>query len=225
MRITRDRDRMPPKLPQSPLDISTIVSIFPIAIDERKDTLFPGRFELKAGSLANPATCVVKPASWFRDVDPDQQLIEVPTPSNLIAQSVVQDYCNGIPECDMQELRPGLFWVLGEYDGEGVKKKYPHELEKANKRQNAWYLKLVERADADWARSNGNPRAISAHAKLAAQMLGLEKEWLKDAIKVEQMGRCKACTTFIRLDAVVCPNCKVVLDPEKAAKIGLKFAF
>lgn len=224
MRITRDQDRMPPRLEQSPLDISTVVSIFPIGIHEKNHTLFPGDFRLDAGSLANPTVCVVRPASWFRDVDPDQQLIEVPTPSTLIAKSVVQDYCNGIPECDMINFVPGLFWVLGEQDSNSILKKFPHELAKADGKQNAWYRRLVEKADSDWARSNGNPRAISSHAKLAAQMLGFEKEWLKDAIKAEQMGRCKACTTFIRLDAVICPNCKIILNVEKAKELGLKFA-
>ena len=54
------------RAPINPLDKSTVVSILPKQISERKITIQPGIFEISPGSFDNPAILVVGPSSWWR---------------------------------------------------------------------------------------------------------------------------------------------------------------
>lgn len=199
--------------PVNPLDKSTIVSIFPKEIDEKKPTISPGRFIIPPGTYEKPSVLVVGPSSWWRDIDEDQPLLEIPVSSIQIADSVVKDYCNGYLACDMDTSMPGLFYVNGELDVAAIRKQYPHEIEKANARQKTWYSVLIKLADSLWARSNGNPLAISDDMRLAAKELNLKtKDWMKDFQMID-MVRCKACGNLKNPQFPVCASCHFP-DPE-----------
>lgn len=209
----------------NPLDKATIVSIFPQGFVEKKCTIQPGIFEISPGSFENPSILVVGPSSWWRDIDEEQPLLEIPVSAIVIADSVVRDYCNGIFGCDMENMMPGFFYVAGaKQDTKGVvdlkatlewiKKDYKTELENALTRQKAWYSFLVKAADSLWARSNGNPLAISDHMRLAARELNLtaNKDWMKDFQMVD-MVRCKACGALKNPLYPICQACHFP-DPE-----------
>src|SRR5690606_5117854 len=106
--------------PVNPMDKSTIVSIYPKEIDETKCTITPGRFIIPPGSYVRPSTLVVGPSSWWREIDEEQPLLEIPVSSIQLADSVLKDYCNGILGCNMADAMPGLFYVPGEYDAKGI---------------------------------------------------------------------------------------------------------
>lgn len=217
------RGRMPIKMPVNPADKSTVVSIYPWEINEFKETLIPGHFHLDSGSFENPAVLTVGTCSWYRDVNPEQELMEVQQQSVIVADSIVNDFCVGVFGYKKDVQSPGLFWVTGEHTSDSIKKNHMSALLDAQKKQRAWYLYLVQRADADWARSNGNPLAISDQAKRGAQELGLQKDWLRDFAKVEMIN-CVACGTMVKSNVIVCPNCKVVLDAKRFADLKLNFA-
>lgn len=212
------------KGPVNPMDKTTIVSIYPNEIIETKPTLQPSRFVIPAGSFEKPSITVVGPSSWWREIDMDQPLLEIPVSSVQIADSVVKDYCNGLLGCDMAGAQPGMFYIPGEHDLAGVQKNYKHELDGALQRQKNWYSNLIRLADSLWARSNGNPLAISDLMRLAAKELGLEKDWLKDFKFSETMARCKACGSIRNPMFPVCPTCKAIDDPAKAKALGISFA-
>lgn len=212
-------DRRPTRLPVSETDYCTVVSIFPKNIEETKFTIDPGVFKIPAGTYEKPGLLKVGPSSYWRDIDPEQPLIEVPVPSVVVARSLVTDYNNGMPWFN-PDTKPGLFYVQGDFDI----KKHKTELDLAQKHQNAWYLVQVKQADMLWARTNGNSLAISDDMRLAAMQLNLvNKDWLSNQQSMD-MVRCKACTTIIRAEAIICPNCRIVVDTEKFAKLGMKFA-
>jgi len=215
------------RMPKNELDKSTVFSIFPKDIGpERKPTLEPGIFELKAGSPEKPSFLVVSSSSWWREIDIDQPLLEIPVSSVQIAESIVRDYANGILMCDMGETMPGLFFVPGVITVDELKTKYKNILDQAIRRQNNWFRALVRLADSFWARTNGNPLAINDDSRLAAKMLKIEdRPWLMD-FKMEnvQMMSCPACGTIRNNAFPVCGNCKTVIDVEKFQKLGLKFA-
>jgi hypothetical protein len=216
--------RIPPRAPINQHDKSTIVSVFPKEIIERKATIFPGLFIVPPGTPEHPSILVVGPSSWWRDVDEEMPLLEIPVFSIQIAKSVVEDYCNGILGCDMDSNMPGLFYIPGEYNLQSLRKSYQHEIDKAIARQRNWYGILVKLADSLWARSNGNPLAISDDMRMAAKQLGLDnKDWLKNFQAVDNV-RCKACGSQRNPDFPVCPVCKAVDDPEKFKTMGLSFA-
>lgn len=209
----------------NPLDNSTVVSIFPKEIDEIKHTIEPGKFHLDKGSLEKPAILVIGPSSWWRDIDDTQPLLEIPQYSVTVAESIVKDYCNGLLGCNMGDAMPGLFYIPGSLTLLEIKKSYQHILNEANKKQNNFYSALVRLADSLWARSNGNPLAISDDMRLAARELNLtaSKDWMKDFEMVD-MVRCRACGTSRNPNYPICPTCKAVDDPEKAKALGITFA-
>lgn len=233
--LMSDLKRRTIRAPVNPLDKSTIVSIYPRHIVERKHTIQPGVFEIQPGTYDNPAILVVGPSSWWKEIDENQPLLEIPHSSIQIADSVVKDYCNGIFGCDMGEKMPGLFFVPGaktlsngEVDKkatlEWIKKEKFAELAAANMRQRNWFVELVRLADGLWANTNGHPRAVSDDMKLAARELNLiNKDWLTDSQTME-LVRCKACGHLGNPLYPVCSNCKAINDPAKAKDLGLVFA-
>jgi hypothetical protein len=209
--------------PVNPMDKTTIVSIYPSEIVETKPTISPGRFLIPAGSYDSPSVVVVGPSSWWREIDEDQPLLEIPVSSIQIADSIIKDYCNGILGCNMADSMPGLFYVPGEHNLVDIKKSYKHELDAALARQRNWYSMLIKLADALWARSNGNPLAISDSMRVAAKEMNLNKDWMKDFRMVETV-RCKACGSLLNPMFPICPTCKAINDPAKAKELGLTFA-
>lgn len=211
------------RMPVNQFDKSTVVSIYPRAIFERKVTISPGDFRIEAGSYDKPAILVVGPSSWFREIDQDQPLIEIPVPSVQIADSLVKDFCNGILGSNMSDSMPGLFWLPQALTVEQIKKDFKQQLDTARVKQNAYYQTLVKMADALWARTNGNPLVISDDMRLGAKELGLNKDWTKEFQQMESV-RCKACGSLKNPEFPVCPTCKAIDNPELASKLGIKFA-
>jgi len=208
----------------NPLDKSTVVSILPKEINERKPTIQPGVFQIPPGTPENPAILVVGPSSWWREVDENQPLLEIPVSSIQIADSIVRDYCNGLLACNMADQMPGLFYIPGEYTLERVKKEHAPLLIKAAAGQKKWFLELIKLADVLWSRSNGNPLSISDDARLACKMLNIQnKPWLGD-IQTAELVRCVACGNLRNQQFPVCPVCKAIADPNKAKELNLQFA-
>lgn len=199
--------------PVNPMDKSTIVSIYPKEIHEKKITIQPSEFHIMPGSYESPALLVVGPSSWWREIDDEQPLLEIPVSSIQIADSVVRDYNNGVFGCDMSECMPGLFYVPGEYDIAGIRKNFQPQLDLAKARQTNFWSILVKMADSMWARSNGNPMAISDDMRLAAHELGQKtKDWMKDFQAIE-MVRCKACGALKNPQYPICATCRFP-DPD-----------
>jgi hypothetical protein len=222
--LMSDYKRRTIRAPVNPLDKSTVVSIFPKYILEKKCTIQPGVFEIQPGSYERPALLVVGPSSWWKEIDDNQPLLEIPHSSIQIADSIVRDYCNGLIACDMGENMPGLFFLPGEITLEKLKKDHQKELEVATRKQKSWYNALVRMADALWSRSNGNPLTISDDMKLAARDLNLlNKEWLKDS-QIMELVRCQACGSLKNPLYPICSNCKAITDKDKAKELGLVFA-
>lgn len=210
--------------PVNPLDKSTIVSIYPKEIDEVKHTIQPGRFIIQPGTPKNPTILVVGPSSWWREIDETQPLLEIPVSSIQVADSVVKDYCNGIFGCNMDNAMPGLFYVPGNYGIKEIKEMFSKELDRARVRQENFWSQLIKIADSLWARSNGNPLAISDDMRLAARELNLQesKDWMKD-FKMMEMARCFACGSLKNPQYPICATCRVI-DPNHPLAKEIKFA-
>jgi len=188
----------------SPLDKATIISIYPMEIEEVKHTVQPGIFKIPAGTPQHPAILVVGPSSWWRELDEQQPLLEIPVSSIQIADSIVRDYCNGLFCCDMSEKMPGLFFIPGNLSLETVKKDHKDKLDSAERKQRNWFMDLVRAADVLWSQSNGNPLAISQQMRLAADQLQLkDKPWLAD-FTIAQLVNCPACGALRNSDFPIC---------------------
>jgi len=220
-----DMNRRTVRAETNPLDVSTIVSILPKEIDEKKCTIQPGRFIIPPGTFDKPALLTIGPSSWWKEISDEEPLLEIPISSIVVANSVVQDYCNGIYSCNMGDSMPGLFFLPGRWNRNELMKEKKSMLDMALIKQLNWYKSLVKIADTLWARTNGNPLSISDDMRLAAKELNLDggKEWTKDSQTME-LVRCKACGSLKNPAFPICSSCKAIDDPEKAAKLGLVFA-
>ena len=217
-------NKMTVRAPVNPLDKSTIVSLLPKHIVERKATILPGIFEIPPGSPEKPALLVVGPSSWWRDIDETQPLLELVNSSIQVADAVVKDYCSASLGCDMNERMPGLFYVPGEYTRERLKVEYAPLIAKYTRVQRNWFLELVKIADVLWVRTNGNPLAIGDDARMACRELNISnKPWLSD-IQAMELVRCVACGNMRNPQYPICPTCKAIVDPELAKKLSLTFA-
>lgn len=222
--------------PQNPMDKSTVVSIYPIDLDERKQTIQPGRFIIPAGTRKQPSILIVGTSTYWVDKDEDN-VFEVANSSVQVANSIVLDYRIGIQEAShSDDIGPGLFWIAGcrfNEDGHSadynktlkwVMSDFSKRLDAAETGQREWYLRLVNQADSLWAQSNGNPLAISSLMKMAARELEItDKEWLKNYKEAEKQT-CKACGFRANPDAILCQNCRFILQPEKYKEISSQFA-
>jgi hypothetical protein len=212
------------RAPVNPLDKSTVVSILPKYISERKATIQPGVFEIKPGTYENPAILVVGTSSWWREVDEGQPLLEIPVSSIQVADSIVRDYCNGLLACNMSDQMPGLFYIPGEFDVIRLKKDHSALLTKAQQTQKKWFMELIKIADILWSRSNGNPLSISDDARLACKELNItQKPWLGD-LQTAELVRCVACGSLRNQMFPVCQTCHAVVDKKRAEELGLTFA-
>lgn len=211
------------RTPRNPIDKSTIVSIYPKFISERKYTIEPGLFEIPPGRFDNPAILIVGTSSWWSYSGDTRPTIEVPVSSVVVAESVVKDYSNGMLGCDMIDARPGLFYIPGEVSLLDLKVRYKNALEEANSKQRNWFMNLVKIGDSLWARAAGNPMAISDEMRLAARELNLnEKPWIKDFHTVE-LKPCFACGSLKNPLYPVCSVCRAI-DPAHSATDEIKFA-
>ncbi len=208
--------------PKNPLDVSTVVSIYPRTITEQKPTMFPGEFQIPGGSVDNPGILVVGSSSWFREVNENEPLLEIPVSSVLVANSIVVDWRNGIL-ANSPNQNPGMFFVPGEYDKAKLLKEKKNELDLAVKQQRAWFAEQCKIADILWARSNGNPIVISNDARLGAETLKLEKPWMQD-FKSLEMGACPACGALRNPAFPICGECKTIVNMEQFKKLGLSVA-
>jgi len=220
------------RMPVSPMDKSTIVSILPKLITEYKPTLFPGKFTIPAAQPGDYELFIVEPSSWFLpNINDRLPPTEVPINSVELAKSIVQDYCNGIFMCNMTDQMPGLFYILGEWTRKNIHtyvneggKSFEVMLNEARQKQKNWFMKLVESADSLWSRSNGNPLAISDDARLAAESLQLkDKPWMQD-FKTVTMVNCKSCGELVNPAYPVCKHCHAILDAKRAKELDIQFA-
>src|SRR5215471_15867259 len=209
------------RAPVNPLDKSTVVSILPKRISERKYTITPGVFEIQPGSIEKPAILVVGASSWWREVDLNQPLLEIPVSSIQVADSIVKDYCNGLLACNMEDQMPGLFYIPGELSHSDVMTKHKPMIERAEHKQRKWFFELVRIADVMWSRTNGNPLSISDDARLGCKILNIQnKPWLGD-IQSMELVRCIACGALRNPAFPVCGTCKAIIDKDLAAKMNL----
>lgn len=211
------------RAPVNPMDRATIVSVYPREIDEKKVTLSPSRWIIPPGSPEKPSLTVIGPSSWWREIDEEQPLLEIPVSSILIAESIVKDWMNGIVECDMADCMPGVFYVPGEFTLPELLAKYGKTVEIYVQKQKNWYNRLVKAGTSLWARGRGNPLVITDDMRMAAKEMGVTVDWMSQ-FQAQDMVRCKACGTLKNPNYPVCPECHAIDDPEKAAKLGIKFA-
>lgn len=211
---TKRRMQIPMEV--NPLDKCTIVSAYPKRIKAEKPTIFPSRFEIAAAADNDYELLVVGPSSWWREIDEHMPLQEIPCSSFQVGSAIVNDFINALLGAKGHSQKPAVFLCLGEYNKATIKtykdkvsgKSFDALLKEALIAQKAYFTELVRIADISWARTNGNPLAISDDARLAAEKLGLKdsKAWMGD-FKALELVNCKACGSMVNPNYPICATC------------------
>ena len=120
----------------------------------------------------------------------------------------------------MSEARPGLFIIPGEITSADVVKHHKPVIDRYKIKQDNYFKVLVKLADVLWARTNGNPLAISDDMRLACNILQIkDKPWLQNFQSVTLVN-CPACG-FLRNDSFpVCSNCRTIVNKQQFEKLA-----
>jgi hypothetical protein len=206
---------------KNPKDRVTIFSIFPKQIDEFKITLFPSHYVIPAGSVEKPGFIHIGAASWWKEIFESNQIMEIIENAEDVARAIIGDYNNNLFGSS-EDAHPGLFFVPEEIGVDDAKKKYTANFAEALRKQRNYYLKQVNFADQIWSKQQ-NPAMIGEPMRLAAQELGLDKEWASNYVQAA-MSKCPACGVLRDTNFPVCAACNRVVDTEKYKKLGLVLA-
>jgi hypothetical protein len=215
--------------PKNPLDKSTIISVYPYEIRVHNHTSFPSDHVIPAAPDGDFAIAIVESTYWVKEMGEGQPYLEVPTDSIRVAESIIRDWQNSLPGYIPNQADAGLFFIPGPFTKETILKfvdehgkKFPQLLEEARIRQKNWYGGLVNLADKDWARTSGNPLAVSNLSRMAAERLGLkDKLWMANFAAIEKKN-CQFCGTLLNPAFPICPNCKSVVNETRAKELGMK---
>lgn len=231
----------PSRIPKNPMDVCTIVSIYPSPIHDHKPTVFPSDHHIPGAIEGDFNILVVRGASWFKEMEEGQPVLEIPISSYQVAEAIIRDNVTNSQLAYSPGVGPGLFFVPGEWTKKNIiaaktpdikneidivieaGKTFPELLAHAREQQKRWFMEIVTLADVMWSRTNGNPLTISRDARVAAERLKLTKPWMQDFVTVEKTS-CPACGQLLNPSYPICPNCKVVVNAEKAKELNLVFA-
>lgn len=202
-------------------DKCTLVSIVPFMISEFKPGIYPGRFVIPPCLNAkDPEILTIGTSVYFiPQFNGDEELPAhvIKTAPKDIAKSVINDYMSGQMDVNT-DCCPGFVWLPGELTKEEFLNKFALLHLEMKKKQNKWFGKLVERADNDWNRYKRHT-VISDNQRFAARALGLNKDWLTTEHH-EIPVKCPACFTNCAPQAIVCANCRCILDKDKHSKLS-----
>lgn len=197
---------------------ATIVSVFPGPIKETKPGLIPDTFEIEESNGKEPQVLHVTEVNSALYIG-DGKTFRLTHTVKEIAESIVNDFCNGFIEADEQH-KPGLFWILGKHSKDAVKVQFKKELDEAIRKQRAWLQRLVTSADDDFQK-HGQHRGISDLQRKAAMLLGLTNKPWYISPEPTTFVKCPACSTMVEEAAAICHNCKYPINVEKATQLGL----
>lgn len=197
---------------------ATIVSIYPEKISEFKPRLIPGYFDIPGVKKGSLEVLVIHRVSFPIEIADGERTFMVPELPEDVANSIVNDWMSAKIAVDEQG-KPGLFWVDGAHTREAIPKHFKEKLDEADRLQINWFRRLVDLANNEFARTKQS-RAIADIQRTAARYLGfMELPWMQlEDIVIPT--NCKFCTFLIPPEAVVCPNCRNVLNPEAYKSLG-----
>lgn len=199
------------------LDITTLISFYPLPLMEEKPGMYPGKFSIEASDGVTPALAYIGQSNHYVDVGEDRPQLEVAMPSFDIARAIVDDFI-AAQLAISDNAAPGLGYVRGKLTLAEVKAKEGPLLLALKERQRLWYMALVKLGDDDWQRYHKHV-VISDVQRIGARALGLERDWVMIPEEVNA-PTCPACGTQVAPSVVVCSNCRCILDKDKYALLS-----
>lgn len=221
--LSEAKDGKKPRIlpPQNRKYACTVVSMLPFVLNEDKPHMLPSSFHVPASENGKLGILHVEegihyiPNPLIEEGKPNANIRQTTLPDEM-ARSIVQDYSTAQVSLG-PGAEPGLFWVPGRLTEKEVVYNYPELIEEYSAKQKKWFHNLVALADADWNK-NHNMLAVSDLQRSAARALGIKKEWVE--FQQQETVSCPFCTVSVPPFAIVCPNCKNVIDKVRYEQIA-----
>lgn len=201
-------------------DISTVVSILPYPLWEKKPGLVPGDFRIPYTPNGDFTLFNVERCQHSVYLDENRPRLVVPDPSDLVARSIVEDHKVAMICYEHGAAEPGLGWVWGEYLNDLNGKRafaatHSDLLKSLVELQTEWYKRLLLMADDDWARYRQH-KFITNLQRTAATVLGqTDREWMLQHKIDEALSKCKFCFAQVHPQACICPSCHGIIDEAR----------
>jgi len=197
---------------------ATIVSICPFETIEIKP-ITGGYYRIPAAPKDDLITVLIAESSYIQRMPATDHSIVIPVAAHHIAKSIVDDFVNTVIEAD-DNAGPGMMWFEGSLTKSAILLNHKDELKALRERQQRWFVNLCRKGDDDWNQYH-KVGLISGHQRYAAEYLGYKPEWLPEYNSNAGMTECPACFTQIDARAVICINCKAILNRQKAIEFGI----
>ena len=197
--------------------IATVVSIFPFTTQEDKPGV--GFYTIPGAKDGDFSFVKIPDSTQEYYMDHSRGKIIVPVDGCKIAKSIVEDFRYSHAGISANAY-PGMFHMPGEFTKEQIAKQFKSELDRITAAQRAWGYELVKVADDDWNKYRRH-KAISDLHRYFANILGLKREWAIEVVaETKAVVPCKFCTEIIPEVAIVCPNCKTILNQAKYKELA-----
>ena len=197
---------------------STLISFVPFPIEEWKPGLYPGNFNIKPAKNDIPECLVIGDSIYFVEID-ENRTITVRNASDEVARAVVQDYLISNLSISLEEqIYPAFFWQEGEWNPIDVLTKLSDKVSFLLGKQREWFVRLVKMADDDWEKTRQH-KTISDMQRFACKSLGLSRPWVIVPVKPGANKECIACRSLVHPEAIICPQCRAILNIEAWKKM------
>lgn len=214
---------------------STIVSTLPFTLVEPKPGLIPSIYEIRGARKPDIIGTTQVDDGYHLFVVPlsaeNSPPMRVTDTSEKIAKSIIDDIINSMLSVSYEQIErdnetyqalPGLFWIPGVSSIADVMKTHKSRVNQALGNTILWFENLVKLADDDWNK-NHQFKTISDLQRKACGFLNLSRDWNFDAVQAMN-NRCWACQQSFNPGAILCGNCKAILDKEAFEKRKSEFA-
>lgn len=197
--------------------ICTVVNLLQYKLaPESKPGLIPDSFTIPPADEKFPGVLYVADAKSHLYLDHDRGTFAITHQASQVAESIVKDFIQSQLGYTI-DAHPGMFWVEGKHTPEEILAKFSEETKQAKAKQYSWFTRLISIADDEWQRYHQH-KMISDMQRHAAKMMNLKREWAETPIPVEII-KCPACQTQIPSNAIVCMNCKNVINTKASESL------
>ncbi len=211
---------------------ATVVSTLPFPLSEPKPGLHPSLIEVDGADHGDFAITYLEDGYHLilmPGTDDKTPPIRITDTAEKIAQSLIDDYTSANLAVTFEknsegiQAVPGIFWVEGEFDKTWIKKNKTKELDLAFKQTAYWFERLVKLADDDWSRYHQHGMITDLQRQACNYLQLKNREWNFEVMSILQ-NLCWACKVSVHPDAIICQNCKAVINVEEYSKRSNQFA-
>lgn len=212
----------------------TVISTLPFVLTERKPGQIPGYYEIEAAVDKNSLGITFLGDAWFPELVPFNEKAlprRIDISAEKVANGIVNDYVGASLAVSHDILPngarrvPGLFWVYGIKNEDEILKTEARKVKQAKLNTMAWFESLVKLADDTWTKFHQHI-FITDLQRSAATYLGFkDREWNVDVFEqISNISSCPSCKTQVVTGAIICYNCKYILDKAEYEKNKGNFA-